>query len=199
MKKITHLIITPLILIAAQNAAAVVLNFEEVPDGGSTQNSFGVMPTYQGFDFTSESSTLHWIDVVDSSWDYGAVSGDFALTNNFSGAGVIIEASSVDFTFDGLYAKKWGTDPDSGGEDSLFGTLSGYKDGDLVWEMATGLNGSYEYYGAQAGLIDQLRLDFGNNFLVDDIVLNAAVPVPAAAWLFASGLIGLIGVARRNT
>jgi len=26
----------------------------------------------------------------------------------------------------------------------------------------------------------------------------SAVPVPAAAWLFASGLLGLIGMARRN-
>ena len=27
---------------------------------------------------------------------------------------------------------------------------------------------------------------------------NAAVPVPAAAWLFGSGLVGLIGMARRR-
>ncbi len=28
---------------------------------------------------------------------------------------------------------------------------------------------------------------------------GAAVPVPAAAWLFGSGLIGLVGIARRKT
>ncbi|MBI5042207.1 MAG: VPLPA-CTERM sorting domain-containing protein, partial [Gammaproteobacteria bacterium] len=28
---------------------------------------------------------------------------------------------------------------------------------------------------------------------------TSAVPVPAAAWLFASGLLGLVGVARRRS
>ena len=30
-------------------------------------------------------------------------------------------------------------------------------------------------------------------------VVNAVVPVPAAAWLFGSGLLGLVGVARKKT
>ena len=35
--------------------------------------------------------------------------------------------------------------------------------------------------------------------LIDDVVLNAnVVPVPAAVWLFGSGLLGLVGVARRK-
>jgi len=44
----------------------------------------------------------------------------------------------------------------------------------------------------------------GENWLageifIDDVYLGvAAVPVPAAAWLFGSGLLGLVGVARRK-
>ena len=39
----------------------------------------------------------------------------------------------------------------------------------------------------------------GDTIGVDDIVFaNTTVPVPAAVWLFGSGLIGLIGVARRK-
>ncbi len=34
---------------------------------------------------------------------------------------------------------------------------------------------------------------------VDDVSVTAVVPVPAAAWLLGSGLLGLIGVARRKT
>lgn len=34
---------------------------------------------------------------------------------------------------------------------------------------------------------------------LDNFVAPAAVPVPAAVWLFGSGLLGLIGVARRGT
>ena len=33
---------------------------------------------------------------------------------------------------------------------------------------------------------------------IDDFGFSAVVPVPAAAWLFGSGLVGLIGVARRR-
>ena len=55
---------------------------------------------------------------------------------------------------------------------------------------------------SQGGLIGSFvagsrDLGLGDN---DNIVFQAAtvVPVPAAAWLFGSGLIGLIGVARRK-
>jgi hypothetical protein len=38
-------------------------------------------------------------------------------------------------------------------------------------------------------------------WLIDDltVVTVSAVPVPAAAWLFASGLIGLVGIGKRKT
>jgi hypothetical protein len=36
------------------------------------------------------------------------------------------------------------------------------------------------------------------NFMSDGIASVAAVPVPAAVWLFGSGLIGLVGIARRR-
>ena len=35
------------------------------------------------------------------------------------------------------------------------------------------------------------------NFFVDDVSISA-VPVPAAAWLFGSGLLGLAGISRRK-
>jgi hypothetical protein len=183
-------------LVLSTNVNAVTLTFDDIPSG-SIQNISGNMPTYQDFNF---SHTLDWVDVVGSSWNYGAVSGDFAILNNDSGTGVITEASNADFTFDGLWAKKWSTSPESGGTDTLSGTLSGFNNGSLVWQVSTGLNGSYEYYGAQAGLIDELHLGFGNVFLVDNLSLNgvSTVPVPAAVWLFGSGLIGLIGLARRK-
>ena len=46
--------------------------------------------------------------------------------------------------------------------------------------------------------------DAGNLYTIDNgdnrsIIKLSAVPVPAAAWLFGSGLIGLIGVSRRKT
>ncbi len=40
--------------------------------------------------------------------------------------------------------------------------------------------------------------DFGKDFVRLNVVATSAVPVPAAIWLFGSGLIGLIGIARRK-
>ncbi len=195
-----------LLVFSISSVNAVVLTFEDVPLG-SLQNRYGDMPTYEGFNF---SSNLNWMDVRGSRWNYGAHSGEFALLNGYGGIGIITDAGGADFTFDGLWAKKWGTPMQSGGVDSLFGSLSGYNDGSEVWNVATGLNGSYEFYGAQLGLIDELRLDFGDFYLVDDISLNyssittlnassiPAVPIPAATWLFGTALIGLVGISRRR-
>jgi hypothetical protein len=44
-----------------------------------------------------------------------------------------------------------------------------------------------------------LEIDIAGVTDLNATVTVSAVPVPAAAWLFASGLIGLVGVARRKT
>lgn len=41
--------------------------------------------------------------------------------------------------------------------------------------------------------------DVGNDrFFIDNLSADTVVPVPAAVWLFSSGLVGLLGFARRN-
>jgi len=50
---------------------------------------------------------------------------------------------------------------------------------------------------AEIRIYERSLVASGNDFGLDDISLKA-VPLPAAVWLFGSGLIGLIGVARRK-
>jgi hypothetical protein len=182
----------------AGTAHTALLTFDDlvsVPTSGPIQMP-NYPPGYHGFLF----SRLDSIGVGGGIFNYGAHSGYFALLNNHHGTGYITAVEGADFTFGGLWAKRWNTAPESGGEDSLFGTISGYRDGVMVWSVDTSLNGSYEYYASQVGLIDELRLGLGDNFLVDDLVLDSIspVPLPTAFWLFGSGFLGLFGFSRMN-
>ena len=72
-----------------------------------------------------------------------------------------------------------------------------------VWDVAGGVYTSTDVIASNPvgpdgirglGMIDGAFVGFNANFDFD----AAAVPVPAAVWLFGSGLLGLVGVARRR-
>ena len=97
---------------------------------------------------------------------------------------------------------------DLGGDQSTTDGISDY-----VADSIAGANGSFLFAVHIAGFTDQnpldpvvggtcTTLDANNpdcNLLTSVWVANSAVvPVPAAVWLFGSGLLGLVGVARRK-
>jgi hypothetical protein len=186
MKRFTQILF--LSLLFSSSAHATLLGFEDVP-GGSLPNTFGDMPNYKGFSF---SSTLDWIDVVGAPYNYGAKTGQFAILNNSTGIGTIKRTSLADFTFGGLWAKKYGSPIQSGSSVTpLVGTLKGFKSGTEVWSVNTSVNGSYKFFAGNSIQIDELRLGFGNYFLVDDINLieTKPVPEPFPLALFSIGLL----------
>ncbi len=89
--------------------------------------------------------------------------------------------------------------------DSLLGTLNiSLADGtdilnSWLWSDLSSLGAvnalEFSVFGSDVG-------EFGLNtpayFAIDNLTYVSAVPVPAAVWLFGSGLLGLIGVARRR-
>lgn len=86
----------------------------------------------------------------------------------------------------------------------------------MVWDVTDNGNGTYSYFSTDGiatnpanpdgvrgyGMLDGGFVGFNANFDFDAPVSAAdavsAVPVPAAVWLFGSGLLGLVGVARRK-
>jgi ABC-type uncharacterized transport system permease subunit len=56
------------------------------------------------------------------------------------------------------------------------------------------------YFISPTSLTDSLVTEYAGvwSLSTDGMLSYSAVPVPAAVWLFGSGLVGLIGVARRR-
>ena len=72
-------------------------------------------------------------------------------------------------------------------------TLTGNSNFILGFSSDSGANWSAETASAYLGA-DAYKLTFADGSIIEVDV--AVVPVPAAAWLFGTGLVGLIGVAR---
>ena len=102
------------------------------------------------------------------------------FSNNFDLAELVIGADAHVFLSD-----IW----DNGNRNGTFGVEEALYVDTLMFADASALlnlNGLHIYYKNLIGNTDQ-------------IINQTVVPVPAAVWLFGSGLIGLIGVARRKT
>jgi len=83
------------------------------------------------------------------------------------------------------------------GVDLLIGTVT------FTYEVAAGVDVFWNWeYGSFGGLWNDVNMSgedlMSGGYLSYDGVV-AAVPVPAAIWLLGSGLLGLIGLGRRNS
>lgn len=78
--------------------------------------------------------------------------------------------------------------------DSLNNNSTGYS---LTFDIAS--NATLGTYGIDAYLVGNEAPGMGDSRWIDTVSFNIqVVPIPAAVWLFGSGLIGLIAIARRR-
>ncbi len=126
------------------------------------------------------------IDIADIDFnltaDYNSTN---ANTHNFTN-GVLTIGSSVLATFDSL-------DIFDLGASATFAADLTYTGGDLVGSLTTG-----RIEGGLFNINGDLDGTFYATTLIADVGAVAAVPLPAAAWLFIAGLVGLGTAARRK-
>ncbi len=124
------------------------------------------------------------------------------------GLGLLTPGQSVTFSFDyrgtaaagGVFFGEVITQ--ASGELNLNGPLFPDPDPNVWQTFSTTFNVGAD---TSAGVLVQMNASCGaaagcvSEYFVDNISLTAeVVPVPAALWLFGSGLLGLVGVARRK-
>lgn len=85
--------------------------------------------------------------------------------------------------------------------------ISGKFDPAFPTDPIIGLGINLDSFGLSGGSFSEISLTIGDSYTADSAVPSfvgtysvetAVVPVPAAVWLFGSGLLGLIGIARRR-
>jgi hypothetical protein len=207
-KHVLGVIITSGLMLGTTAANAVLLDFDTTQDGTpyTGLGDFFLADEYDGVLIsTSESPTGAFVNEVDAANEGTAISGYHVNVGSIAEVTTLLE---LDFTtpvdsmsFD--YAT-----PAAAGDLQL--TVSIYDNSGLIFEGlfpppgdiflsqtgATFYSGHLDFSGL--GNITKVDLSIHEaTIMLDNLNFNP-VPVPAAVWLFGSGLIGLIGIARRK-
>jgi hypothetical protein len=174
-KKLYAALASGVLLLGAGSAHAALVNFEFIGDVGFST----------GYGGLSAGDTVTVTGIFDDSALIGGTGT--ILFGSGSGNSLSIDAGSLTFTeaHDSTYA--------------LTGASLTLAAGDLSafdYAAISGINGApanfdsfFLSFGADADLVGTWQTT----------VQMAPVPVPAAVWLFGSGLVGLLGVARART
>jgi hypothetical protein len=176
--------------LAATSSQATVLTFEDI----GVQNN--VFPNYTqtgfvelGFQFSNNSDV---IDLVGSSWNYGAHSGEFAALNDYSGDMTITQFGGGAFSFQDTFIKGWAN---TGGAAA---SITGYLGNTLVGQQNFTMGSNWQNIVGNFSNIDRLVIS-GGIFLVDDMTVNGnSVPEPATLGLLALGLLGIGAMRKRQ-
>ena len=207
MKKI-FLLLTAILLLAMVPMVQADMVFQENFDGNG--------PGFSAWTITNGPDTGYtWVE-QDSFWNYSggtvncaAADSDFdwaAYDDKLSYTIDISGYTSLTMTVNVGYLNS-----DRGAGYEAVGYILGYVDGNSISRTIDFFNGDYPDGDPQpydlsfadgAATLDltfQFVTDGGGYFMIDDIQITGnPVPVPAAVWLLGSGLIGLIGLGKKQ-
>ncbi len=184
--------LTASMLALSTSVNASLITFEEVGSVGITFN--GEPPLNEQYLPLGVTFDGGW-KILNEGAGFGidALSGtNFAAFNTKAGS-----TQTIGMTFDSNISDISGF---LGDGLSVEWTISAYLDNLLISDTTvTNLAGEYIEFSLASLTADYVTVSSLSKVgVMDDLSFTSAVPVPAAVWLFGSGLIGLIGIARRK-
>ena len=197
---VTALTVTALVLSTNATAAMINIDFEEIDNSLGDVVSGPSLET-QGFKLTNDAivpseAILHWAvgDVRNADSDGVTFSHNFvpSTTTLTQLNGDAFDLFSIDFS-----------DIFNTGASQSIGIDAVTATGALFSDTVTldGLVGleTFAFNWGSLASVSWTNVDPSQALQLDNIsVSTSPVPVPAAVWLFGSGLLGLVGVARRT-
>ena len=180
MNKAIKYFLFALLTVVGTQVQATVISYDRTDLGGGSWQ----------YDYTVDNDSLgHSIFELTIYFEVGLYSNLVAHSEPDGWDPLVIQPGSFDGLNDGFYDALSFTGIDAGSSAGLFSVR-------FDWE------GSVDNLAGQRfEIIDPEDFVEPRDFSVLDegiTVASSVVPVPAAAWLFGSGLIGLIGYARRR-
>ena len=178
-------------------------------DGTATETIITGLPVNYASGFS--------LDTASGKIYYSASSTSFGVRRaNLDGTGeeTLFSANLWDLTLD----IDSGTIYGSNGNSLYSGMMDGsgmlthlYDTGDTIFKVLADTDSGFLYYtqpnSSPSGSVKRIGLDGSGDSLLYNapspwqstgIGIASVVPIPAAAWLFGSGLLGLVGMARRK-
>jgi len=180
--------------ILSQNAGLLSWSVNIANQNGDLNNKFHFVlasTTANPYDIGSHNYALRGGGMVGDRMvlerkDFGLGGGGAVLIDVADGLGTLPEMGSFRITYDPA-SDLWSLYADIGASFTNPSTVSNLL-GTAIDDRYTDEAMNYFAFGGGTTGKD----------IFDNITVNAVVPIPAATWLFGSGLIGLIGLARRK-
>lgn len=179
----------------SQNAAAaVVIDFGTglagpggtITESGGNVSGAGILIGSMIVEGTTSSDATYV--VTDGILSFDTAADTISIVGTISALSItsmpLLSGSFSSFTYNAIPAA-------GGGTTEIFtGTGPDTKSDYLLAALGVDLSTPFEFFG--------FTIESANGNVVGTDIINTAVPVPAAVWLFGSGLLGLVGIARRK-
>jgi hypothetical protein len=210
--------LTVLVLLSVPVAQASVVHFDDL-----VLNVSGVLNVpahYNGFIWGTSVGNPKFFAIADSSYmgagnyanGYGSPSGANAVAN-YAGEVVVQLSTGGPFDFNGARFSTWTSSDLMQFDSATQLTIEGYNGATLVDTALINFSaGGYSWLQADLLGVTSLRFvgfspvpGIGTEYtrwLMDDFTFNetpAGVPVPAAIWLIAPGILAMFGALRRRS